>query len=126
MQISTEARSVLEAVRNANRPVTVFALVQQLNPSRGEMGGALEAWRQRQMELLQLFSDLHEAGHLESLPRDPGQHSETFILSVRGDDLLRRAPAVQVRHEVSAVDGRRPRSLRDRLTRRGQPALRSH
>jgi hypothetical protein len=56
---------------------------------------------------------------MESLPREPGQHSETFHLTGR----LRAPPAAQERHEVSAVDQRPPRGLRLRLARRRQPAL---
>jgi hypothetical protein len=123
MQISADARAVLEAVQAANRPPTMFSLVQELNPGNREMGGALEAWRQRQIELLQLFSDLHRDGFLESLPREAGQHSETFQLSGRGMDVVRELPAVQSRHEVSAVDGRPAGGLRRRLVRRRQPAL---
>jgi hypothetical protein len=85
VQTGIDLRPVLEALEAGDRPVTMFALLARLNP-RPE--GEASAWRQRQVELLSCFTRAHEAGYVESLPREPGQVSETFALSARGADLL--------------------------------------
>ncbi len=86
MQPSADLRPVLEALEADDRPVTMFALLERLNP-RPEVGDA-SAWRLRQVELLSCFTRAHEAGYLESLPREPGQITETFVLSARGVEFL--------------------------------------
>ena len=86
MQTSADLRPVLEALGATDQPVTMFALLERLNP-RPE-GGNAAAWRQRQVELLSCFTRAHEAGYLESLPREPGQVAEVFSLSARGRELL--------------------------------------
>ncbi len=86
MHTSTDLRPVLEALEADDRPVTMFALLERLNP-RPQAGDA-SAWRQRQVELLSSFTRAHEAGYLESLPREPGQVTEAFVLSARGVELL--------------------------------------
>jgi hypothetical protein len=85
MPTRADVRPVLEALA-ADQPVTMFALLQRLNPRPA--GDDAVAWRQRQVELLGCFTRAHEAGYLESLPREPGQVTETFVLSARGRDLL--------------------------------------
>ena len=86
MHTSVDLRPVLEALGDADQPVTMFALLERLNP-RPE-GGDAAAWRQRQVEFLSCFTRAHEAGYLESLPREPGQVAEVFTLSARGRELL--------------------------------------
>ena len=102
MQTSADLRPVLEALGAADQPVTMFALLERLNPRPAE--GDAAAWRQRQVELLACFTRAHEAGYLESLPREPGQVSETFALSARGRDLL----ATDATRPFSRVAGSRP------------------
>lgn len=92
MQPSADVRPVLEALRGDWQPVSMFALLERLNPRPD--GGDSASWRQRQVQLLSCFTRAHEAGYLESLPREPGQVGETFVLSARGRDLL-RADATQ-------------------------------
>ncbi|NEK59725.1 hypothetical protein GCU56_17850 [Geodermatophilus sabuli] len=125
MEISVEARAILEAVRAEAQPASMFALIQRLNPAVSEMGSALETWRQRQIHLLGSFSELHEAGYLESLPRDADQHSETFMLSVRGRGLLDELPAAPPIHRASALETRAAGRLRVRLLRRAAATVRS-
>ena len=86
MHTNAELRPVLEALEADDRPVTMFALLARLNPR--PQGGDASAWRQRQVELLSCFTRAHEAGYLESLPREPGQVTEAFVLSARGRELL--------------------------------------
>ncbi|RBY86803.1 hypothetical protein [Blastococcus sp. TF02A-26] len=86
MSLRADVRPVLEALHAADQPVTMFALLQRLNPRPAD--GDATAWRLRQVELLGCFTRAHEAGYLESLPREPGQVTETFALSARGRDLL--------------------------------------
>ncbi|WP_091940783.1 hypothetical protein [Trujillonella endophytica] len=85
MTTGADLRPVLEALEAGAAPVTMFGLLERLNP-RPE-GGAAE-WRRRQVELLSCFTRAHEAGYLESLPREPGQVTEVFVLSARGVELL--------------------------------------
>ena len=86
MQISADLRPVLEALQAHDGPATMFALLERLNPRPD--GGDAAAWRQRQVELLSCFTRAHDAGYVESLPRESGQVTETFALSARGRDLL--------------------------------------
>ena len=86
MSTSADVRPVLEALQADDRPVTMFALLERLNPRPA--AGDASAWRQRQVDLLSCFTRAHEAGLLESLPREPGQITESFVLSARGRDLL--------------------------------------
>ena len=102
MFTSADVRPVLEALRSDDRPVTMFALLQRLNPRPA--GDDATAWRQRQVELLGCFTRAHEAGYLESLPREPGQVTETFALSVRGRDLM----GIHVTRPFARVTGLRP------------------
>ena len=85
MGTSVDLRSVLEALEADVRPVSMFALLERLNP---RPDGEASVWRVRQVELLSSFTRAHEAGFVESLPREPGQVSETFVLSARGGQLL--------------------------------------
>lgn len=86
MHSSADVRPVLEALQADDQPGTMFALLERLNPRPA--AGDAAAWRQRQVELLSCFTRAHEAGLIESLPREPGQVTETFVLSARGRDLL--------------------------------------
>ncbi|MGY1773944.1 hypothetical protein [Blastococcus sp. SYSU D00813] len=86
MQTSADVRPVLEALAADDQPATMFALLARLNPRPAS--GDAAAWRQRQVELLDCFTRAHEAGYLDSLPREPGQVTETFALTARGRDLL--------------------------------------
>ena len=80
------SRPVLEALAADDSPTTMFALLERLNPR--PVAGDPAHWRQRQVELLGCFTRAHEAGYLESLPREAGQVTETFALSARGRELL--------------------------------------
>ena len=102
MQTSADVRPVLEALQADDQPATMFALLQRLNPRPAE--GDAGAWRQRQVELLACFTRAHEAGYLESLPREPGQITETFALTARGRELL----GTDVTRPFSRVAGDRP------------------
>lgn len=86
MQTSADVRPVLEALLAEARPATMFALLERLNPR--PVDGDAAGWRQRQVDLLTCFTRAHEAGYLESLPREQGQVTETFALTARGRDLL--------------------------------------
>ncbi|WP_029431317.1 hypothetical protein [Blastococcus sp. URHD0036] len=86
MSSRAAVRPVLEALQADDQPVTMFALLQRLNPRPADGDGV--AWRQRQVDLLGCFTSAHAAGYLESLPREPGQITETFALSARGRELL--------------------------------------
>ncbi|MGY1740183.1 MULTISPECIES: hypothetical protein [unclassified Blastococcus] len=99
MQTSADLRPVLEALSAEDQPATMFALLERLNPRPA--AGDAAAWRQRQVELLSCFTRAHEAGYLESLPREPGQVTETFALSARGRDLL----ATEATRPFSRVTG---------------------
>ncbi|MGY1745099.1 hypothetical protein [Blastococcus sp. SYSU D00695] len=104
MQNSADLRPVLEALRADDRPATMFALLERLNPRTGE--GDAAAWRHRQVELLSTFTRAHEGGYLESLPRGSGQVTETFALSARGVELL---TAVETTRPLPRIPGaRRP------------------
>ena len=98
MQTSVDVRPVLEALAADARPATMFALLERLNP---RPQGEAAVWRQRQVELLSCFTRAQEAGYLESLPREPGQVTETFVLSSRGRELL----ATAVTRPFARVDG---------------------
>jgi hypothetical protein len=101
MRTGADLRSVLEALATTERPGTMFALLERLNP---RPSGDASAWRQRQVELLGCFTRAHEAGYVESLPREPGQVTETFALSARGRDLL----ATDATGPISRHGGGRP------------------
>jgi hypothetical protein len=101
MRTGADLRSVLEALATSERPGTMFALLERLNP---RPSGDASAWRQRQVELLGCFTRAHEAGYVESLPREPGQVTETFVLSARGRDLL----ATDATRPISRPGGGRP------------------
>ena len=103
MPTRADVRPVLEALQAADQPVTMFALLQRLNPRPAE-GGDAPGWRLRQVELLGCFTRAHEAGYVESLPREPGEVTETFVLSTRGRDLL----GSHVTRPFARVPGVRP------------------
>jgi hypothetical protein len=102
MQTGADVRPVLEALLADDQPATMFALLERLNPR--PVDGDTAAWRQRQVELLGCFTRAHEAGYLESLPREPDQVSETFALSARGRELL----GVDVTRPIARITGGRP------------------